>query len=160
MASNPALKTAFGAAMFKAFEQHVSPDVRLYDDRIGPRLLTGMPATIMRFSALRAPMRALMERMEPGLIGAMACRTRAIDDAVAAAVADGAQQAVILGAGLDTRAQRLPEFAGLPVWELDALQVQAAKVASVTRLLGEIPPQVRYLPVDFADQSIADVLDR
>lgn len=158
MASRQARSTAFGAATFKAFEQHVDPPMRLFDDPIGQRLLTGAPAMIMRFAALRTPMRALMERMEPGLIGAMACRTRAIDDAVTQAVTDGARQAVILGAGLDTRAYRLPALTDLPVWELDAPQVQHAKVDAVTRALGAVPSHVRYLPIDFADQAIVDVL--
>src|SRR4051794_4642287 len=48
--------------------------------------------------------------LTPGRLDHMRLRTRAIDDAVRAAVAGGTDQLVILGAGLDARAQRLPEL--------------------------------------------------
>jgi methyltransferase (TIGR00027 family) len=107
---------------------------------------------------LRTPLAALMNRMAPGLIGAMAGRTRAIDDAVNEAVADGVGQAVILGAGLDTRAYRLPALRRIRVWELDLEEVQQSKVAALTTVLGAPVATVTYVPIDFARTPIADAL--
>ncbi|WP_405577897.1 SAM-dependent methyltransferase [Streptomyces sp. NBC_01190] len=49
----------------------------------------------------------------------VAIRTRWLDDLLRAAAADGIRQVVLLAAGLDTRAQRLPWPAGLRLFELD-----------------------------------------
>jgi methyltransferase (TIGR00027 family) len=153
--------------MFKAFEQYTAVGRRLFDDPIGPQLLSGLPAVVVRHRLLRTPTAALMNRLAPGLIGGMACRTRAIDDAVTDAVATGVRQAVILGAGLDTRAHRLPALRRLPVWELDLDQVQRAKVAALSTVLPAtavtyvpIDPAtaVTYVPIDFARTEIAGAL--
>ena len=54
-------------------------------------------------------------------------RTRYFDDAVLAATADGCTQVVILAAGLDTRAFRVPWPPGTRVFELDVADVLAFK---------------------------------
>lgn len=46
-------------------------------------------------------------------------RTRYFDDCLDAAVASGIRQVVVLAAGLDARAYRLPSLAGCTVYELD-----------------------------------------
>jgi methyltransferase (TIGR00027 family) len=54
-------------------------------------------------------------------------RTRWFDDAVAAAVADGIDQVVLLGAGMDTRAFRLPLPPDLDWYEVDHAPLFAVK---------------------------------
>jgi methyltransferase (TIGR00027 family) len=49
----------------------------------------------------------------------VALRTRAIDDALLEGLRDGATQVVLLGAGLDNRARRLPDLAEVRVFEVD-----------------------------------------
>lgn len=158
MATRRVRSTASGAAMFKAFEQYLPAGQRLFDDPIGPRLLTGFPGAVVRHRLLRTPFSALMHRVSPGLVGGMACRTRALDDAVTDAVAAGAGQAVILGAGLDTRAHRLPALRGVPVWELDLEEVQWAKRAALAAVDGAAAAAVTYVPIDFASTPIAEAL--
>lgn len=53
----------------------------------------------------------------------IACRTKQIDDFFTTAGANGLDQVVILAAGLDTRAWRLPWIAGTVVYELDQPKV-------------------------------------
>jgi methyltransferase (TIGR00027 family) len=80
----------------------------------------------------------------------MVPRTVAIDDAVREA---GAGQLVILGAGLDGRAWRLPELAGAVVFEVDHPASQQAKrerSASLTPAAREI----RFVPVDFGRDDV------
>ncbi|MFF9705858.1 class I SAM-dependent methyltransferase [Streptomyces griseofuscus] len=86
-------------------------------------------------------------------------RTVAIDEALRARPTG---QLVILGAGLDTRAWRLPELAGTDVWEVDHPASQRDKRAR----LGEAEPEpvavarsVRFTPVDFAVDDLGAALD-
>lgn len=80
----------------------------------------------------------------------MALRTAAIDEVVRSAAAP---QVVILGAGLDGRAWRLPELAGSVVFEVDHPDSQRNKRAH----LGSLAPtarEIRFLAVDFARDSL------
>jgi methyltransferase (TIGR00027 family) len=63
-------------------------------------------------------------------------RTRFWDDALLDAQDDGVSQVVILAAGMDARAYRLPWRAGTTVYEVDQPRVIAAKDE---RLAGERP---------------------
>ncbi|GIH17426.1 class I SAM-dependent methyltransferase [Rugosimonospora africana] len=157
MATRRTQNTAFGAGTMKAIEQHVDPDQRLFDDPLAGRLLTGPPAVLVRVAPLRKLLVAAMGRIAPGLVGGMVCRTRAVDDATAEAL-PGVRQVVIIGAGLDTRPYRLAGLDGLPVWELDLPEVQAAKRAAIGRVLGAPPANVRYVPVDLETRPLPTVL--
>ena len=89
----------------------------------------------------------------------MALRTVAIDAAVRDAIASGAKQLVILGAGYDGRAWRMPELAGVKVFEVDHPATQGQKRARVA----ELPPAIgtiRFVPIDFTRESLDTVLER
>ena len=89
----------------------------------------------------------------------MALRTTAIDHALRDALADGAMQLVILGAGYDGRAWRLPELKGVNVFEVDHPATQGDKRSRVSGL----PPaegSVTFVPIDFERDSLDDVLQR
>ena len=97
----------------------------------------------MRFERLRAT----AEIMVP--------RTVAIDDAIRAATNP---QAVILGAGLDGRAWRMPELADVTVFEVDHPASQRSKRERAAGL----PPangSVTFVPVDFTTDSLAARLE-
>jgi methyltransferase (TIGR00027 family) len=85
-------------------------------------------------------------------------RTRYIDDRLRAAFARGARQLVLLGAGYDARAYRLPECRGLAVFEVDHPATQAAKRAVLARALGGEPAHVRFVPTDFDRESVTATL--
>jgi methyltransferase (TIGR00027 family) len=75
-------------------------------------------------------------------------RARFIEDLVVAEA--GVGQYVILGAGLDTFAQRRPELASrLTVFEVDPPGPQAWKRQRLTELGFAIPPWLRLVPADF-----------
>lgn len=77
-------------------------------------------------------------------------RARFIEDLVAQQAACGVGQYVILGAGLDTFAQRQPELASrLLVFEIDQPGPQAWKRRRLVDLGLGIPPFLRLVPVDF-----------
>ncbi|MEV6028806.1 class I SAM-dependent methyltransferase [Streptomyces sp. NPDC052036] len=99
-------------------------------------------------------------------------RMVAIDDALRAHVTD---QLVILGAGLDTRAWRLPELAQTDVWEVDhpaSQQDKRARLAEAAHVgrepdagdhpSAELPAlarSVQFTPVDFAVDDLGAALD-
>src|ERR1700722_4967720 len=68
----------------------------------------------------------LEDRMQ-AMLGYTACRTKFFDDYFLAAAGDGIRQAVILAAGLDSRAWRLAWPAGCVVYEIDQPKVLAFK---------------------------------
>lgn len=89
----------------------------------------------------------------------IALRTTTIDGAVRDAVAGGATQLVILGAGYDGRAWRMSELAGVRVFEVDHPATQTDKRAHAA----ELPAPngiVSFVSIDFERESLDSVLER
>jgi len=86
-------------------------------------------------------------------------RTRYFDAALEKALAAGAKQVVILGAGFDSRAYRFDKaLRGAKVFEVDYPPTQEYKKKRVREILGNLPPQAVYVPIDFTRQNLATVL--
>ena len=83
-------------------------------------------------------------RMET-LAAYIAARTRHFDDFFTTAGANGLDQVVILAAGLDTRAWRLPWISATTVYEIDLPGVLDFKAEVLAR--HHARPAARYLPV-------------
>ncbi|MFO0588137.1 MAG: SAM-dependent methyltransferase [Polyangiaceae bacterium] len=81
-------------------------------------------------------------------------RTRHIDDVVREALSHGARQLVLMGAGFDSRALRMPEVAqrGAHVFEIDLPLQLEAKRGLLAGAGVVIPGNVRYVPCDFASE--------
>jgi len=84
----------------------------------------------------------------------MIARTVAIDEAVRAA---RSPQVVILGAGLDGRAWRMPELAEVTVFEVDHPDSQREKRGR-TVALKQAAKDVRFVPVDFERDRLDEAL--
>jgi methyltransferase (TIGR00027 family) len=136
--------------------------------------LTGVPAfadpTAARllpfpWSMLHAGIRRATRRLAPDdarrrfspLVDILPLRTLHIDEELAEAVARGCRQLVILGAGLDGRAHRLPGLAGVTVFEVDHPATQADKRARA-RGLPLAAHRLTYVPVDFEHERLAQRL--
>jgi len=86
-------------------------------------------------------------------------RTRYIDALLERAAAAGAEQVVVLGAGFDSRAYRFHNaYPKLKFFEVDLPAVIEAKKRTIARVLGSLPADVHYAPIDFNAQSLSDVL--
>ena len=72
------------------------------------------------------------------------------------AAQEGLDVVVIVGAGYDTRAYRVTELAGLPIWEVDLARNIAAKNEALERCFGRIPPNVTLVPVDLATDNLTE----
>jgi methyltransferase (TIGR00027 family) len=81
----------------------------------------------------------------------MTVRTRFFDDFFTAAASAGVRQAVILAAGLDTRAYRLPWPDGTVVYELDQPEVIAFKTRTLADLGAEPSALRRTVAIDLRD---------
>ncbi|WP_433191848.1 class I SAM-dependent methyltransferase [Nocardia sp. CA-107356] len=87
-----------------------------------------------------------------------ASRARFAEDAVAAAIAAGVRQVVILGAGLDTFAYRNPH-PDLRVFEVDHPATQAWKRERLVAAGIDRPETLTFVPVDFETQTLAAGLE-
>ncbi len=88
----------------------------------------------------------------------MAARSRYAEDGLNAAVARGARQYVIVGAGLDTYGYR-NGHANLRVFEVDHPSTQAWKRARLRAAGIAIPPSLVFVPAGFDQQSLPAVLE-
>ena len=141
--SRTALAVAIGRAEHQTLDRPIFVDP--YAARIlGARVRAGLAAKGGRRSAFARYLRA-----------AVASRSRLAEDALAAAVARGVRQYVVLGAGLDTFALRNP-YPEVRVFEVDHPNTQAWK-RSLLRGEG-LAPDVTFVPVDFERQELATQL--
>jgi methyltransferase (TIGR00027 family) len=134
--------TAVRVALWRALHVQVDPPPHVLEDEIGLQLV--------------APDEGWRDRpdMDPGFTSqfraSIVARARFIEDLVVEQAGHGVGQYVILGAGLDTFAQRRPEIAsGLRVFEVDQPGPQAWKRQRLIELGFGIPDWLRFVPVDF-----------
>ena len=96
-----------------------------------------------------------------GIVCAMNVRARFVDEALERAVAAGAQQILILGAGFDSHAYRYESLLReLRIYEVDQPATQAWKRERVAAVVGAPPPNLRYVAVDFAAEDLGSALRR
>jgi methyltransferase (TIGR00027 family) len=134
--------TSVRVALWRALHVQVDPPPHVLEDEIGLQLVA--PEAEWR----RRP------DMEPNFTrrfrAAIVARARFIEDLVAEQAEHGVGQYVILGAGLDTFAQRKPEIASrLKIFEVDQPSPQAWKRQRLLELGFGIPEWLRFVPVDF-----------
>jgi methyltransferase (TIGR00027 family) len=111
-----------------------------------------------RVSPFRALVKRYADRRAPGARTSAIARTCYIDDALRSAVRAGTRQVVVLGAGFDCRAHRLPELRDSVVFEVDRAETQAVKRAALARAVSSARDDVRYVAVDFLRDPVSDRL--
>jgi methyltransferase (TIGR00027 family) len=134
--------TAVRVALWRAMHVQVDPQPHVLEDEIGLRLVA--PDDGWR----RRP--DMDQHATSRSRASIVARARFIEDLVVAQAGHGVSQYVILGAGLDTFAQRRPEIASsLRVFEVDQPGPQAWKRQRLIELGYGIPEWLRLVPVDF-----------
>jgi methyltransferase (TIGR00027 family) len=154
--------TAEYMALFRALESSRSAPSRLFYDPYAPLFLHQWRRrfyALARFDLGRRFVEQVLDRSAPGARAAGIARTKWIDDEATQAL-NTATQFVLLGAGFDTRAYRLPSALRVTTFELDHPETSRAKEAVLQREIGSLPKQVHFVPIDFNQQSLGDVLDR
>jgi len=156
-----ASRTAEGVAAIRAAEAFRPSSERLFTDPYAKHFLGPgyrIIAELSRIALLRDLFLSLYDRRLPGALGNVLCRTCYIDDALRGALRDGAEQVVILGAGFDSRAYRIPGIQRARVFEVDHPDTQARKRARLSRRLHPFPSHVVFVPVDFDREKLSDAL--
>lgn len=134
--------TAVRVALWRAMHVQVDPPPHVLDDEIGLRLAD--PSDDWRRRPDMDPHATSRYR------ASIVARARFIEDLVTEQAGFGVTQYVILGAGLDSFAQRRPEIAsGLRVFEVDQPGPQAWKRQRLIDLGFGVPEWLRLVPVDF-----------
>jgi methyltransferase (TIGR00027 family) len=141
-------RTAFAAARHRATHQLVEGG-RIFADPLAVPILGADPDELIRDAADRPTTRRMR--------AFIAARTRYAEEALAAAVANGTRQLVVLGAGLDTFGCRNP-YPELRVFEVDHPDTQAWKRDRLAAAGIAAPASVTFVPVDFERQTLAGAL--
>ncbi|MFE7311725.1 class I SAM-dependent methyltransferase [Streptomyces sp. NPDC057555] len=134
--------TAMRTALWRALHVQVDPPPHVLHDEVGLQLAA--PDDGWRRRPDMDPQATSAFR------AATVARSRFIEDLIVEQVDRGVTQYVILGAGLDTFAQRRPEVASrLQVFEVDQPSPQAWKRHRLVELGYGIPDWLHLVPVDF-----------
>lgn len=133
--------TAVRVALWRALHVQIDPKPHILADEIGLKLVAeddwrSRPDMNPEFS----------KGMRASIVG----RARYIEDIVEEQAKQCVTQYVILGAGLDTFAQRRPEIAShLHVFEIDQPGPQAWKRRRLTEIGFAVPEWLHFVPIDF-----------
>jgi methyltransferase (TIGR00027 family) len=134
--------TAVRAALWRAMHVQIDPPPHVLEDELGLALVA--PNDNWRSRPDMHPQ--WTRRIRASIVG----RARFIEDLVTEQVGQGIAQYLLLGAGLDTFAQRRPEVASrLRVFEVDRPGPQAWKRQRLVELGYGAPDWFRFVSVDF-----------
>lgn len=160
MREGRASRTAEHNALFRALESSLPERRRLFEDPLA-RAFLGWPfALVARLAALpglRELVPAFIDHRWPGARSSVVARTRLIDDTIATSL-EQTEQLLVLGAGFDSRAYRLPGLSGIRVFEVDHPDTQATKRAALKRVLPALPEHVRFVAIDFKQGDLDSVM--
>ena len=158
-------KTAIWVAAGRAIgakhpnEQYRNPDY-LAIKFVGPReraILSDYPLDALDMDYKTA----MVTIRDPQMVRSVNLRTRYFDAALQDALAVDIRQIVILGAGFDSRGYRFADRLGTArFFEVDQPSTQEYKKLRVKEIFGALPPQVRYVPVDFTKDDLLTQLTK
>lgn len=133
--------TAIRVALWRALHVEADAQPHVFEDVVGLKLAAPEAGW-----QNRPDMSPFTKQFRASILA----RARFVEDLVEAQAARNIGQYVILGAGLDTFAQRRPELASrMVVFEIDQPGTQAWKRQRLVDLGFGIPPFLRLVPVDF-----------
>jgi methyltransferase (TIGR00027 family) len=148
-------RTAERVALRRAAHQLLDKP-RVFDDPLAISIIGAQAAVELRKRASGSE-----DRFSRALRAIMAARSRYAEDQLAAAVARGVRQYVVLGAGLDTFAYRnCFRDQGLRVFEVDHPATQAWKRERLLAVQIDVPLELSFVPVNFEQQSLRRELQK
>lgn len=154
---------ASGTAFLKAVEAQYSEAERLFYDPYSEQLLSGAFKLMIKFMKRRKGLDYMVrvrEKSTPGVLGGILCRNRYFDEVLAAAIEEGFDTLVNLGAGYDTRALRIPGIQRLKVFEIDHPDVIKEKKRRLEKAGLTVPSNLTFVPVDFDQQDLKTELEK
>ena len=164
-----ASRTALGVSLLRAEHARNDPDPVIADtwgDRLVPEAAREAYRRIAR-SRLATETSAAPETLlrdffaGQALYGSILLRARWSEDALAAAVADGVRQYVLVGAGFDSFCLRRPDFAqDVEIFEIDHPATQALKLEQMDRAGLGRPERTHFIATDLAREDVGSALSR
>lgn len=152
-------ETALFAALRRALAHKEYGNERFGPDNFAEQFLPPHFRFFLKFKRIQANTKEKLNEFLPGLNEYMIARTTYFDRLFANALKTQIPQIVLLGAGYDTRAYRFASFnCDTRVFELDIAPTQERKRKSIKRARIHIPTYVTFVPIDFSEQSLVDVL--
>jgi methyltransferase (TIGR00027 family) len=142
--------TAVGAAFGRAAHVILDDPPYVFEDTLSIQLAD--EDVLRAAQMLGSDGRLAATRDDPGAPwrGTFVGRARFVEDLVGDRLAMGANQYVILGAGLDTYAQRRPEVTSrLRIFEVDEPKTQRWKQDRLRDLAMPVPQHLRFVPLNF-----------
>jgi methyltransferase (TIGR00027 family) len=149
------ISTARGVALVRAIEMTRPADERVSSDPYAHRFVSPLIVQFMRAVAALG-----INRLTgvDGLMNFAMAREQHIHELMVRELRGGVEQIVILGAGFDTRAYRIPEAAGVPVFEVDHPVTKAAKREALRGVVDPLPVNVHFVGVDFDHDDLGERL--
>jgi methyltransferase (TIGR00027 family) len=150
-------------ALFRALESKRSSRVRLFSDPLATDFLRPWlkrAVLLARFPGGGTLVEKIADRRIPGARTSAIARTRLIDDLLAESIGNEPCQIVILGAGFDCRAYRLPILKGRDVYEVDHPLTLDRKRTQLEKRFGNLPHNRHYVPIDFNRESLRGTLQQ
>jgi methyltransferase (TIGR00027 family) len=154
-------RTAEYMAFFRAYESARPEGKRLFVDPFARHFIRrSLRAAVWlsRMPVLGSFVPWYADRRLPGARTSATARTRLIDDTICQALRDGLRQIVVLGAGFDCRAYRLPAINPSVVYEVDHPDTLEYKLSRLHNLLPRLPANVRYVRADFNREKLPELL--
>lgn len=149
------ISTARGVALVRAIEMTRPENERVSSDPYAHRFVSPLAVQLMRAVATLGINR--LTGVE-GLMNFAMAREQFIHELMVRELRAGIEQIVILGAGFDTRAYRIPEAAVVPVFEVDHPATQADKREALRGVVDPLPANVRFVGVDFDVDDLGERL--
>ncbi|HEV2386786.1 MAG TPA: SAM-dependent methyltransferase [Candidatus Acidoferrales bacterium] len=147
-------RTSELTAVMRALHQTADDEPKIFADPIAPRLVNTAPENddwLQQF---------LAQRFAKTLRSGFLLRNRYAEDCLAEGVERGVQQYLILGAGLDTFAYRQPPWAvAIRIYEIDLPVSQSWKRDRLAAAGIPVPPNLRFVPINFEKISLAGALE-
>ena len=147
--------TAAGVAMLRSIEAERPEDERICHDPYASAMANKGLGPFLSKLIIQS---GLYDRLSPGAMSFVVGRERYIDDYLVAGLRDGLDQVVLLGAGFDTRAYRIPGISKTRVFEIDQLATQELKLERLKKIIDPLPRYVTFVPVDFNTQTLGERL--
>ncbi|MGN6645170.1 MAG: class I SAM-dependent methyltransferase [Cytophaga sp.] len=136
--------TAVRTSLWRALHVLADAQPHILDDTIGLQLIAPPAGWQER------PDMKFTKRLRASIVA----RARFIEDLITEKHAKGMNQYVILGAGLDTFAQRRKDItAGLQIYEIDQAATLNWKQQRLAELNMDMPANLHYVPVNFETSS-------
>jgi methyltransferase (TIGR00027 family) len=159
---NRTSRSAEHVALFRALES-ARRQRRIFDDPYAVKFLPDryrLVAWLARVPRVGQRVeRYIDEHWPAGPRASAVVRTRLIDDLIGDALTDGARQALLLGAGYDSRAYRIPSMAAARVFEVDHPATQATKRRLIrAHVHPDRRAHVTFVPVDLVNDDLGGAL--